>query len=113
MARALSLLALLSAFFVVAVRCLGGPAASSANAPALHSAAACPSSGDDDDQAATADLDDDSDDGVDPLPALAASAPVRLVTFMDTKGRRLGRGAAVAERPLPSHAASLERPPRA
>jgi len=106
-------LALLSAFFVVAVRCLSGSVPSSANASAVPAVEVRPSSGDDSGQAAAIDVDDDTDDSADPLPVLAASAPSRLVTFTDTKGTRLGCGALVAQRALASHRASLERPPRA
>ncbi len=114
MARALWFLALLSAFFVVAVRCLSGPSsvASPASTSPASAAEARPSSGNEGDQDSSADLEDDSDDSTDPLPALAARVPVRLLAFSDTKGTGLECGALVAQRALPSHAASLERPPR-
>ncbi|MEO7033861.1 MAG: hypothetical protein ABI548_08260 [Polyangiaceae bacterium] len=113
MARALWFLALLSAFFVVAVRCLSGAPASAPCAIATDSAEARSSSPDEDEPLASADLDDDSDDSADPLPALAAPPATRLVTFTDTQGTGLECGALVALRALPSHAASLDRPPRA
>ena len=115
MARALWLLALLSAFFVAAVRCLSGSVSSCASASGTSSTETRALSGDSDDedgQAAPADLDDDSDDNAEPLPALAAASPVRLLTFADQQGTGLPCGALAAERPLPSHAPSLERPPR-
>ena len=115
MARALWFLALLSAFFVVAVRCLSGLGSAelpAAGASASSAAEARPSSGNEGDQDSSADLEDDSDDSTDPLPALAARVPVRLLAFSDTKGTGLDCGALVAQRALPSHAASLERPPR-
>jgi hypothetical protein len=111
-ARALWFLALFSAFFVVAVRCLSGSVPSSASASAVPGVEVRSSSDDESAQAAAIDLDDDTDDSADPLPALAASAPGRLVTFTDTKGTRLGCGALVAQRASSSHRASLERPPR-
>lgn len=111
MARALWLLTLFSAFFVVAVRCLSGFSdAPSASAPS--GVEARPSAGNEGGQDTPADLDDDSDDGADPQPALAATAPARLLTFTDTQGTGLECGALAAQRALPSHAASLERPPR-
>lgn len=110
MTRALWLLALLSAFFVVAVRCLGGFVASSP-ADSVHGAQACVSADDDDEQADT--LDESDDSGFGRLRALPVSAVARAVTFADTKGKSLGCGAMTTERALASHRASLDRPPRA
>ena len=113
MARALWFLALLSAFFVVAVRCLSGLPSATLTSSAASGTEARPSSGNEGDQDSSADLEDDSDDNADPLPALAARGAARLFVFTDTTGTGLECGALVAQRALPSHAASLERPPRA
>jgi hypothetical protein len=113
--RVLRLLVLFAAFFVVAARCLGSysPLASSAEPSSGASesqARPSPSAPIDQDAPCTADLDDDSDDGAD---ALLAPAPVRLSTLVDEAPAGLGRGVWAAQGPLPSHASSLERPPRA
>ncbi|MEO8901869.1 MAG: hypothetical protein ABI488_08385 [Polyangiaceae bacterium] len=107
MARALWFLALLSAFFVVAVRCLNLAAA-----PASVAVSSAEARSDEDEPLSSADVDDDWDDRADSLAAVAAPAITPLVTFTDTQGTGLESGALVSQRALPSHVASLERPPR-
>ena len=111
--RALRFLALFTAFFVVSVRCLGGfPAVlSCASLPTSGVTEACPPSEvpREDDSLAPVAI-DDSDDDADPV--VAASPPrIRLLSHGDASGA--DRGALAAERALPSHAPSLDRPPRA
>ncbi len=115
-ARALYVFALLSAFLVVAVRCLSGfPSGISgvtAGFNGSRTVTACPSSGapQDSEALACADSDDDADDATD---ALIATLPVHLVPLASGNFEGVGCGVAVAERALPSHAQGLERPPRA
>ena len=111
--RALRFLALFTALFVVSVRCLSGfPLA--AGCVALSDATAlefCPASDEprEDDTLAPVAI-DDSDDGADAV--LAPSEPrIRLLTHGGATGQECG--ALAAARALPSHAPSLDRPPRA
>ncbi|HEY3665983.1 MAG TPA: hypothetical protein VGL19_08290 [Polyangiaceae bacterium] len=113
--RVLRLLVLFAAFFVVAVRCFGSYSAlASAAEPSSRvsksQARPSPSAPIDQDAPCTAELDDDSDDSAD---ALLAPAPVRLSALIDDAPAGLDRGVWAAQGPLPSHASSLERPPRA
>jgi hypothetical protein len=114
-ARVLRLLVLVAAFFVVAARCLGSysplanvaePSAEASKSEARRS----PGAPVEQDAPCTADLDDDSDDSAD---ALIAPAPVRLRIVVDEAGADPSRGVWLEQGPLPSHAAGLERPPRA
>ncbi len=117
--RALRFLALLSAFFVVAVRCLGGfplalacveAAPSSDVSTQAPTSSACPESpASDDDTLAPVALDDDSDDGAD---ALLTPAPVEVKLQFGAVCSGLACSALAHQRALPSHAPSLERPPR-
>jgi len=110
--RALRFLALFSALFVVTVRCLGGfpLAAACAALPAVGVAEVCPADEprDEDDTLAPVAM-DDADDGSDAVIA-PAEPRIRLLTH----GRPSGDvcGALAAARALPSHAPSLDRPPR-
>ena len=114
MVRALRLLALFSTFFVVAVRCLGGFPLLVACASSLADAASsqvCPASEQpaDRDSLAPIALDDDSDDGAEPV---LAPAPLELSALTYGECASVSCGAIDAQRRLPSHAPSLERPPR-
>jgi hypothetical protein len=112
------LFALLSAFFVVAVRCLGGfpvvmacapaGAASSEQAPS----ALCPPSEqpESEDTLAPVDAADGEDEGAEAA-LTPASVELNVLFFAQPSDPR--RGFVAAQRPLPSHAPSLERPPRA
>ncbi len=108
------LFALLSAFFVVAVRCLGGfPLALSCVAASAEGQQAtyCPAPDQpaDDDTMAPVAAFDSEDDGAEP--ALAPSpVEVSLLTFAEPTGVRCG--ALADQGALPSHAPHLERPPR-
>ena len=111
--RALRFLALFTAFFVVTVRCLSGfplPAACMA-LPEVGGSELCPASDAPREQDTLAPVAvDDADDGADA--AIAASgARIRLLTHDQASATDCG--ASAAERALPSHAPSLERPPRA
>jgi hypothetical protein len=115
MVRAFQVLAVLSAFFVVAVRCLGAfplPVANAGSQLASSSVEARSSSGAPVDQGSMAisEADDDADDGAE---ALIAPAAVRLVALAPATASGLDGGARAHERALPSHAPSLDRPPRA
>ena len=82
-------------------------------APSFEAASSqiCPASEQpaDQDTLAPVALDDDSDDGVDPL---LTPATVELSVLSYGECAALSCGAMVAQRALPSHALSLERPPR-
>ena len=119
MIRVLRLFALLSALFVVAVRCLGGfPLALVGVDAAVRSdgSEVCPPSEPlpaRDSLAPSAfdvDSDDDSDDGAEPA-LTQAPVDVRLLGYAEFVA--LGCGTLTAQRALPSHAPNLERPPRA
>ena len=110
--RALRFLALFTALFVVAVRCSSG-------LPLAVACVALPGSGVDEacapseqprEQDSLAPIPvDDSDDDSDPV--IASSAPrIRLLSDGEPSGAECGSWA--GERALPSHAPSLERPPR-
>jgi hypothetical protein len=117
-ARVFRLLALLSAFFVVAVRCVGGfpvvmvcvpaVALSSEQAPS----SVCPPSDQpaSEDTLAPVDVADGEDDGAE---ALLTPSALELALPPFAEPSAAARGALAAQRPLPSHAPSLERPPRA
>ncbi|MET0792579.1 MAG: hypothetical protein ABW061_13745 [Polyangiaceae bacterium] len=114
MTRVFRLFALLSAFFVVAVRCLGGfPLAMACVSASTEGEriAVCPAPEQpaDDDSLAPVAAFDNEDDGAEPA---LAPPPVELsvLTFAEPTG--LGCGALAAQRALPSHAPSLDRPPR-
>ena len=111
--RALRLLALLTAFFVVALRGLGGlPAALTCSPVSVEAdSQLCPAVPQpvEADSLSLAAVDDDSDDSAD---ALLAPAALELNLLPCGVARGLGCGALVAQRALPSHAPSLERPPR-
>ena len=108
------LFALLSALFVVAVRCLGGfplTVACVAASVAATESALCPASDPqaDDDTLAPVAAFDGEDDGAEP--ALTPSpVEVSLLTFAEPIG--IAGSVLVAQRALPSHAPSLDRPPR-
>ena len=115
MSRALRYLVLLSALFVVAVRCLSGFPLARACVEVLPEAVSvelCPTSDvpASEDTLAPVALDDDSDDGADPL---VTPALLHLVVLGHGEVSGTGRGILVAQRALPSHAPNLERPPRA
>ncbi len=115
MTRALQLLALLSAVFVVALRFYSVFPAATASAPdglsvsgasEVHPGPAEPLPQD----SLAADWDDDSEDGAD---ALIAPARVQLVALEDGNATGLDSRALVEQRARSSHAQSLDRPPRA
>lgn len=113
MTRALRFLALITALFVVSVRCLGGfplvvECGSLVAAGALE---LCPASDEPREQDTLAPVAmDDSDDGCDAL--ITPSTPrVRLLSYGEPSGAECG--ALASERALASHARGLERPPRA
>ena len=112
MTRALRFLALFSALFVVTVRGLGGVPCNAGRAtPTAEATRVSPASDEPREPDALAAIDlDDSDDDVD---AVLAPSPVRIRLL--TYGAALAgdSGALTAERALPSHAPSLDRPPRA
>jgi hypothetical protein len=111
--RALRFLALFTALFVVTVRCLSG-------LPLAVACAALPESGASEASAPTdqpREQDslapvavDDSDDDAD---VAVAALPPRIRLLTDGEAPAVDCGALTAERALPSHAPSLERPPRA
>ena len=111
--RALRFLALFTAFFVVSVRCLSGfPSVLTCVAlPISGSTQACPPSDNEPREedslapVAVEDLDDDAD------PVVAPLAP-RIRLLGDGQAPVAECGALAAERALPSHAPSLDRPPR-
>ena len=113
MTRALRFLALFTALFVVAVRSLGGfPLVAECGALMVSGASElCPASDEprEEDTLAPVTM-DDSDDSVD---ALITPAPVRvrLLTYREPSAAECG--VLAEERALPSHAPSLDRPPRA
>ena len=115
-ARAFRFLALLAAFLVVAARCASGLSfavpslAEGFSGSGISEARPSTDAPVDPAASAVADLDDDSDDGVD---ALIPPATQRLVALADEAGAAVGCGAWVDQRALPSHALTLERPPRA
>jgi hypothetical protein len=115
-ARAFRFLALLAAFLVVVARSASGLSfavgslAQGFSGSGISEARPSTDAPVDQDTSAVADLDDDADDGVD---ALIAPAPVRLVALADEAGAALGCSAWVEQRALPSHALTLDRPPRA
>ncbi len=113
MTRALRILALFTAVFVVSVRFLGAfPVAAECVALAAGGATeVCPASDEprEEDTLAPVAM-EDSDDGSD---ALIAPSPlrVRLLTAGEPTGNKCG--VLAADRALASHAPSLDRPPRA
>ena len=114
MIRVLRLFALLSAFFVVAVRCLGGFPLALVSVDAVvqsDGSEACPPTDPlaAQDSLAPVAFDDNSDDGAEPA-LTPAPLEVRLLGHADSVG--LGCGTLAAQRALPSHAPNLERPPR-
>ena len=117
MTRVFRLFALLAAFFVVAVRCLGGfPLAMACVSASTDTAVDAPVTGvcpadeaPPDDTMAPVAAFDSEDDGAEP--ALAPPAvEISLLTFAEPVDA--GAAAAAYQRALPSHAQSLERPPR-
>lgn len=113
MIRALRFLALLSAFFVVAVRCFGGlPLLIGCSEPAASAVIAlCASSeqsADDGTLALSAEV-DDGDDDVEPA-LTPAALPLEVAPFIDVSAPRAAIRRAAG--PLPSHAPTLDRPPR-
>ncbi|HKO52399.1 MAG TPA: hypothetical protein VJV79_32050 [Polyangiaceae bacterium] len=111
--RVLRFLALFTAFFVVTVRGLSGfpLLAACAALPELGTSGVCPASEAprENDTLAPVAV-GDWDDGAD---AVIAPSPLRVRLSTSRDASRNGRGALAAERALPSHAPSLERPPRA
>ncbi len=113
MIRALRFLALFTALFVVTVRSLSGfPAAASCVALAVTGVTeACPADDQPREQDSLAPVAaNDSDDDADPV---VAPSPPRIRLLSDGKAFAADCGALAAERALPSHAPSLDRPPRA
>jgi len=111
--RALRLLALFTALFVVSLRCSSGfPLTAVCSSLSEFGASQfCPASEEPHEQDTLAAVfSDDSDDGADAL--IAPTAP-RIQLLTHGAATRGDRGALAAERALPSHAPSLERPPRA
>lgn len=108
------LFALLSAFFVVAVRCLGGfPLAVACVSASVEeqqvSACPAPDQPADDDTMAPVAAFDSEDDGAEP--ALAPPpVEVSLLTYAEPTG--IGGVVMADQRALPSHAPSLDRPPQ-
>ncbi len=108
------LFALLSALFVVAVRCLGGfplaMACVSASVDAAQSSL-CPASEQpaDDDTLAPVTAFDSEDDGAEPA-LTPQPVEVSLLTFAEPAA--MASGVLADQRALPSHAPSLDRPPR-
>jgi hypothetical protein len=111
--RVLRFFALFTALFVVSVRCVSGlPLAALCVAGALGSAEAHPCSDEPREQDALAPVAvDDSDDDADPDPVVASTAP-RIRLLSDGEPCAAECAAMEAEPSLPSHARSLERPPR-
>ena len=112
--RVFRFFALLSAFFVVAVRCLGGfpltVACVSASVEVAESGVCPPSDHPaDDDTLAPVPAFDSEDDGAEPA-LTPAPVEVSLLTFAEPSGE--AGGVLAEQRALPSHAPSLERPPR-
>lgn len=119
MARALWFIAMLSAFFVVAMRLAGLPlavACAAAELPTANTDACVDSRGshDTDDDAPPLNLDDSDDDeaahGSAPLmtpPSPQVDVPVREASA------GLGSGALAEQLALASHVRDLDRPPRA
>jgi len=110
--RALRFLALITALFVVTVRCLSGfpLAATCVAALAAGATEACPASDQPGEQDTLAPVAlDDLDDDVDPV---VAPSPLRIRLLTEREPTGADCGALVAARALPSHAPSLERPPR-
>ena len=113
MTRALRLFALLTAFFVVSVRCLSGFPLTVACAalPDFGADQLCPLSDEPREEDILAPVVmDDADDGAD---ALIAPPPPRIRVLKHGHAAGAERGALAADRALSSHARSLERPPRA
>ena len=110
MARVLWLLALVTAFLVVAVRLAGLPLAVASAADDLRGAAG-EGKGEpfDDDALSPVEVDDDAEHGSAPFMP-AASVALELPPNGDPG--RVGCSAWVEQQPLPSHAPTLERPPR-
>ena len=113
--RALRFFALLSALFVVAVRCLGGFPLALVCVDAVvqgEGARACPAPDQpaEQDSLAPVALADDADDGAEPA-VTPAPVEIRLLGYAGSAG--IGCGTLVAQCALPSHAPNLERPPRA
>ena len=110
--RALRFLALFTAFFVVSVRCLSGfPQVLTCVAPSTFGVTqACPPSEDPREEDSLAPVAvDDSDDDADPV---VAPSPPRIRLLREGVAPGAECGALAAERALPSHAPSLDRPPR-
>ncbi len=112
MTRSLRVLALFTALFVVTVRCLSGfPVAALCVAPpAAEAAEGCQASDQPREQdtlapIALADSDDDADSVVVP-------SPPRIRLLSEGESSAAHCGVLADERALPSHAPSLERPPR-
>ena len=113
MTRALRFLALFTALFVVTVRGLGGLPSNAGRATptAAEATQVSPASDEPGQQDALATIDlDDSDDEID---ALVAPSPVRIRLLTYDAALVANRGGFTPERALPSHAPSLDRPPRA
>jgi len=113
--RALRFFALLSALFVVAVRCLGGFPLALACVDAVvqgDGTQARPASDQpaEQDSLAPVAFADDADDGAEPAVTPAA---VNIRMFGEAESEGMACGTLVAQRALPSHAPNLERPPRA
>ena len=113
MTRALRLFALLTAFFVVSVRCLSGFPLTVACAalPDFGADQLCPLSDEPREEDTLAPIvTDDADDGAD---ALITPPPPRIRVLKHGRASGADRGALAADRALSSHARGLERPPRA
>ncbi|MEI9940681.1 MAG: hypothetical protein WDO69_25995 [Pseudomonadota bacterium] len=112
MTRALRFLALFTALFVVTVRCLSGLSLPSAcvAVPEAGATEVCPASDQprEEDTLAPVAM-DDADDGAD---ALIAPTPPHIRLLAHGEASAADCGALAADRALPSHAPSLERPPR-
>lgn len=113
MTRALRFLALITALFVVSVRCLSGFPLTVACAalPGFGAAQLCPLSDEprEEDTLAPVVM-DDSDDGADGV-ITPAQPRIRLLSYGGSSGAECGAWA--ADLALASHARDLERPPRA
>lgn len=114
MARWFRFFALLSALVVIAVRSVSGlPLAQACNASLLAGQALqiCPPSEQpaDEDLLAPVAINEDADDGAD---ALLTPAAVDVRVLSSGEGGFVVSGAIAPQRALPSHAQSLERPPR-
>ena len=111
MARVLWLLALVTAFLVVAVRLAGLPLAVACAADDLRDAAG-EGKGDHFDDEALSPVEVDDDDAEHGSAPFMPAASVALELLPNSDPGRLGCSAWAEPQPLPSHAPTLERPPR-